>query len=233
MSWTMNAAEDEFVGIDKSPGSDNPAIKEYEAIFEALFMGTPLPFIADKNGAPLQFFEKEHLLDDLADRAFTLGSKDKDIKMNLSFFLDMSEGSPKLMLLSIPALMSMCQDTELTIGNPTKYQEKSSVTGAGTLDANVSFELISIDRSAQLANLIFSSRLDVESQKDILRERSKSSDTPFTETEIENFLVRGEEQAECLVDMKTGWVKSMTHSYVVNAKNKTNRMTHSIEVNWR
>jgi len=243
ISWTLKSYEVEVKG--KLP-------RKSDAVIEKLFIDVPVQFIANKKGGAIKLQNKKSLLDNIIDRSkmpefeerqyknyiqildvWLNPKNEEDSKFIEAFSVlattDVSSG----IFLEIPELISICQGTDLVLGELKEYQE-DLVPSFQNLKLNVTYQLVSVDIPKQLAAISFTSNIDQENQKRTLTENTKTLGlTPLSEKEIEEAILSSEESAQCSVDTKTGWVRNMIYAIQKHQRGQYEQTDYKIEIDWK
>lgn len=241
ISWTLKA----YDVYGEHPDKSDPVI-------EKLFIDIPTQFIADEKGRPKRLHNAKKLLADIRDKTLMPEFESETYKGFLQI-LDMyltPTGEENIQFLEalpndfvaqftnalffeVPDLISLCQGTDLGIGETKAYQEDEAVL-TQSLKINVQYQLASVDSTKQLASIFFIKRSDEESQKRALTERAEIFElAPLSEAEIEAAIFKSEERAKCLVETETGWVQDMTYQIQNFHARKYEQTDFKIEIIWR
>jgi len=132
-------------------------------------------------------------------------------------------GHAAQLLVPSVAVMSICQGTGLIIGEPVSaVSQLPNALGGPPIDATETLTLTSVDRTAGVARLTYLRQLDPESATIAIRESlinlARQSGRPVAEIEqtFANMSLTHDTRAECVVDLRTGVTRSVTHEVVVS-----------------
>lgn len=240
ISWTLKAYDVEGELLDKS-----------DPVIEKLFIDIPTQFIADEKGRPIRLHNGKKLVADIRNKTQLLEFENETYKSMLPIldmwlvptgeenirFLealgnDFTAAFTNALFFEIPDLISLCQGTDLGIGETKEYQEDFAVL-TQSLKMNVQYQLASVDKVKRLATIYFKIKSDEESQKRALTERVEKFElAPLSEAEIEEAILYSEERAQCLVDSETGWVQDMTYQVQNFHAGNYEQKDFKIEIIW-
>ncbi|MEM8546708.1 MAG: hypothetical protein AAGF46_00970, partial [Pseudomonadota bacterium] len=116
------------------------------------------------------------------------------------------------LLLAVPVYISICQGTQLPIGeqNETTVQIPSPFGGA-TVNAEVSYLLAAFDAQGERADIEYQLTMDPEGAKRLVIEmfdQIASASKP-SQAEIAKFSIERNDSARCEVNAKTGLAESV------------------------
>lgn len=176
-------------------------------------LGVPVRYAAGSDGEPLRIIDKEQLLERILSIPY-FESQPQDATASVMALLNsMSEEALADALLKAPAIMSMCQGTNLQPGvrNRSRMQFPSPF-GGSALDANVSYLLRKVDPDTGVAKIEVRIKLDPESAtratKELMERFSAGSDS---EPEMQDIMVEKEDSANCDVSTETGWTTTVIY----------------------
>ena len=200
-----------------------------------MFIGIPFSFEGGADGQPLKIDDKERLISEISESP-VFGSTDPDLlKSVITFFEGMDEETLAHTMIKVPSYMSVCQNSEFYIGEPLKQQVQSaSPFGEGMLVSDISYELMSVDRSKNIAKIEYKSGFNPDSLKDLtlqIFEKIAPEKTPSAE-EMEELQIDRQDKANCSVNLTTGWVENMTFHTLVKGEGETQEELFKISVKW-
>lgn len=217
--WTTHRVEAGGQVIDGSqPGAAN------------LLIGMPVSITLDESGAPQAIADWEglrqrvfHALRDITPENERTAEWQRAIEATERMFASMNPNTAAQTMFPDISIMSLCQHTGLTIGQPLRSETMTpNVLGGPPIRTSVSYELQQVDRSAGLAKILFTSSLDPASAMASMREtvervtRETGRDPAAVAAEFEGVTLNHDARAECSVDLQTGVTRSVTHRVTVS-----------------
>jgi hypothetical protein len=213
-TWTTNSVDAGGVHLDaRSPGA------------AALLIGVPMQLTLNESGAPLAIQD----WDGLRQRVFRLLAENTPKNERTAewrqahqtaerMFAAMKPETAAQTLFADVAVMSLCQGVRLEIGKPLRSDAMMpNALGGPPIRAIITYELLSADRQAGVARILYTSTLDPPSATASIRSsmeritRETGRDVAAVEREWEGVTVTHNTSAECVVDLKTGVTQRITH----------------------
>lgn len=201
----------------------------------SFYIGIPFQFEAAIDGEPVRIYDKEQLLNGLTESPIFEDYDDATLKNAVELFNSMTDEALAATFVKVPYYLSICQATSLPIAHKVETQgEVASPFGNGSLLGFTSYELTSVDDRQGIAQIEYHSGFDPESMKAMVVEmfQNLAPDKTPTEEEITQTSIIQSTSAECVVDLKAGWVTEMLLENVVEAGGEFQSEKYSISVSW-
>jgi hypothetical protein len=194
-----------------------------------LLIGLNMGLMLDEAGAPVSVDEWPALraqifaaMEDITPAAERTESWRRSIATIENLMSQWAPAHAAQMLVPGIAVMSICQGTDLNVGEPvTATTRMPNALGGPPIDATESLTLVSMDRNVGVARLVYTRGLDPESATASIRQTlvnlARDSGRPVEEIEqmFANMTMTHDTRAECVVDLVTGVTRSATHEVIV------------------
>lgn len=238
LSWTLKSVEVRDELHDKSKPQD-----------EEIFLDIPVQFVANAKGQPQALRNREAVLKNLQENAELPKFKQSPWNDMMPMFEFMSDAVLLAIFSETLDIMSICQGTEMKVGEILEYQEAfensdsaivrlgGQIAHMGKLKSNISysyFDKLDFPDGSNIALIGYKSEIDVESQKALYRERARKYDIPpVSDTELDADLYKSNETADCQVNSETGWVRQMSYFNQLEASGKTENRSFFASLKWK
>lgn len=201
-----------------------------------LFLGVPIAYIADVDGAPLRINDKSALLTRLFDSSIWESKNEEAVESTKQFLGSLSEEALAQIFLKVPMYMSLCQGTSLPVGTRNDYAvQVPSPIGGPPADAVVSYELQTVDELNGTARVEYWVSLDPEGAKRMtmaILEQVGASDAA-TQQELDELMIVRNESATCDVHIGTGWVSDITYMTETKVADQHASETYTVTVDYK
>ncbi len=201
----------------------------------SFYLGVPFQFVANFDGEPVRILKKEELLSGMLENPVFEVYDQSTMQRVIEIFSSMSESGLATTFIKIPHYMSVCQATSLPLSEKVETRgETASRFGESSLIGVTSYELTSVDETLGLAQIEYQFGYDPESVKEAVMDMFKRlfPDKIPTQEEIEQTSIIHSTQAECSVDLATGWVREMHLTSIVEAGGEFKSEEFQISVSW-
>lgn len=198
----------------------------------SILIGVPIEYLAAWDGSPIQVKDKSQILESL----LNLGLMVSDTSDRLMrFYNSMSDDAFAQVLLKVPNIMSVCQYMELPLGEPALYEGQSANPFAGEPFRNdISYLLEDVDEAKQEARIIYKSSFNAEDSMQAAKAAIKqlASDATSMEKEIDTLEIARNDTVDCIIDMQSGWIKSMTSESEMTGSGEKQLEKYSLTVDY-
>ncbi len=227
MAWTTDIVEIAGEKYDKT-----------SSLAGSLLLGVPFVFTTDWDGAPVRVHDIQKTLEDLRNNEILAQFDPKIVNAVIEYMKNTPDDALAKQFFEVPTVMSLCQNTELKLGEEETWEGSVPFpvpNQKGELKTVETFRLVSVDKARQQARIRYTRKFDKDDLNEFI---AKYVTELFGEIakkpiDMDGKTIENTTQANCVVNMGTGWVETMQYELRLNDGKKIGVNMYDIKVTWQ